>query len=267
MEEEKKITNESETEKIFITNKSNLSSNYFIDNKDISIFECAICNDIPNPHFCYELVCCGHLFCEDCLSKWFKEKQICPICKKTIENHTNLLKKIKDNNKIVFRIMNKLNIKCPYNCNWNGKWEELENHLNFCVLSIKENKNKNNECKTYLEIEELEKNNDKNLELAINFINKNETEQKQYLIKFDDTYTCKVSCHEHPLIFKNYSGWTWTCDGKKLPGGCLSKNYKFVCPYRYRCDKCDYDLCTNCVLKYAISDSYSDIIYNMQDDD
>jgi hypothetical protein len=267
MEEENKISNETETEtekekekeKVFITNKSNLSSNYFTDNKEISIFECAICKDIPNPYFCIEVECCGHLFCENCLEKWFKEKPYCPICKKTIKNDKNLLKNIKENNKIVFRIMNKLNIKCPYNCNWSGNWEELENHLNTCLLSIKECKYKNVGCEffgKYSETEEHEKNNDKkHLELAMNFINKNKIDNRKYLIKFDIGQICKVSCHDHPLTFRN--SMSWACDGRKLSGGCLSKNSHFKCTYRYRCHNCDFDLCTNCMNKYAICDSYS----------
>lgn len=29
-----------------------------------------------------QIVTCGHVFCDECLSKWFKENRWCPLCKK-----------------------------------------------------------------------------------------------------------------------------------------------------------------------------------------
>ena len=49
-------------------------------------FICTICDNIPNPECCYEVTCCGHLFCENCMTRnrTFKDKmyKICDICLK-----------------------------------------------------------------------------------------------------------------------------------------------------------------------------------------
>ena len=240
-----------------LTKESNLSSNYFIENKDISIFQCLICKEIPNPNFAIEVVCCGHLFCKNCIEKWLDEQSYCPICKKEIKYNNNLLKNIKENNKIIFRLINQLKIKCPYECEWKGNWEELENHLKICLLSKKECKYKKIGCNFIgknSEVEKHEENEDKkHLELAMKYINENNNNITKHKIQFDLNQKCNVSVHEHPLIFQK--SLTWFCNGKNLPGGCLSKNYHFNHPFRFRCVQCDFDLCNNCILKYAISDS------------
>ena len=253
---EKKITtNNNELEEI-ITKESNLSLNYFIENNDISIFQCVICKEIPNPNNAIEVICCGHLFCKNCIEKWLNEKANCPICKKEIKNQKEFIKIIKENNKIVFRLMNQLTIKCPFGCEWKGIWEELENHLKKCLLSKKECKYKKIGCNFMgknSEVEKHEENDDKkHLELAMKYINENNNFSK-YKIQFDINQKCNVSVHDHPLIFQR--SLSWFCNGKNLTGGCLSQNFHYNHPYRFRCQQCYFDLCNNCILKYAISDS------------
>ncbi len=69
-------------------------------------------------------------------------------------------------------------------------------------------------------------------------------------IQFDEGEFCNVSVHNHPLVYMSRN--SWNCDGRNLLGGCMSRNPVFKAPYRFRCEQCDFDLCVNCVLKYAI---------------
>ena len=54
--------------------------------------------------------------------------------------------------------------------------------------------------------------------------------------------------HPHPLLWVDRDN-RWRCDGRKAEGGCKSGNESFVSfgATRFRCTKCDYDLCENCL--------------------
>jgi len=65
----------------------------------------------------------------------------------------------------------------------------------------------------------------------------------------------KVSAHHHPLKYlgttQNNDGWA--CDGRKLKNKCLSEITDFRQTKgieRFRCEKCDFDLCRNCMDYY-----------------
>ena len=150
--------------------------------------------------------------------------------------------------------MLKLKLKCPYNCEWKGSFGELDDHLKVCASKPYQCKYNKLGCK-FIDIkekcEEHEKNNDEqHLEIAMDFI-----EHGFYLknkIKFDLNQVCKVSCHPHPLTYMN--SFSWTCDGRRFEGGCLSENYHFHSRYRFRCVECDFDLCPYCIIKYYIDE-------------
>jgi hypothetical protein len=64
-----------------------------------------------------------------------------------------------------------------------------------------------------------------------------------------------VKYHSHPLelTFKDQG---WTCDGKHLSDGCRSDSSTFFSSdkkMRYRCGRCDYDMCGNCLEYYAFN--------------
>ena len=64
----------------------------------------------------------------------------------------------------------------------------------------------------------------------------------------------KVRVHEHALVFKAQDDG-WECDGKNMEGGCRSgiKGFDETSGKdRYRCAKCDYDMCEKCVEEYII---------------
>jgi hypothetical protein len=73
--------------------------------------------------------------------------------------------------------------------------------------------------------------------------------RKKKFYEFNKSY--KATCHSHPLTFLGTSDAdNWLCDGKKLPEKCFSGITDFYQTKgfeRFRCDKCDFDLCRNCM--------------------
>jgi len=64
----------------------------------------------------------------------------------------------------------------------------------------------------------------------------------------------QVSVHQHKLNFTNRDNG-WACDGRNLPSGCKSGCTGFNQLHgqdRYRCEPCDYDLCSKCMKAYSI---------------
>ena len=224
------------------------------EDKNILDYECMICKNIPNPHKCYESICCGRLFCVSCIQTWLRRTKRCPLCAEFMKEGKEYLKNIETDSKLIYKMLLKLKLKCPYNCEWEGPFSELDDHLKKCDLKLYGCKysefgckfnDKKNKC------EEHEKNNDEeHLQIIMDFIDKN-----YYLgnkIKFDDHCSYKVSCHPHPLTFT--PGGAWYCQGRHLDGGCLSPSFMFNNSYNYRCTPCNFDLCPYCFLKYVIVD-------------
>ena len=172
----------------------------------------------------------------------------CPICKSNDIKYRN----IKDKNKIFYKVLKNLNIKCPYKCEWKGIWSDLEKHLNECKYGMRYCKYNSIGCDFYDEnkkVIEHELNNDKNhLEMAIKYIKDNNIVKKK--VKFVLGDKVKASCHPHIMTYM--TSLDWYCDGRKLPHGCYSINYSFGRDKpRYRCHQCDFDLCDKCIVKYV----------------
>ena len=230
-----------------ITKNSSLSPDLFTLSY-ISEYKCILCGLIPSPENSKEIICCGILLCEECLQKMIDEKKGCPTCKSAeIKN-----RKIKDENKLLYKFFKNLIIKCPYKCEWQNTWSELDNHLNECKLSFRCCKYKSIGCEfvnNCPKVIEHEKNSDKyHLELALKYIKDNKIEKKK--IKFELGDIVRVTCHPHEMKYMH--SYTWVCDGRKLPHGCYSINYNFNREVpRYRCQMCDFDLCDKCIVHYV----------------
>ena len=84
------------------------------------------------------------------------------------------------------------------------------------------------------------------------FIIKNDTSNNRNLYLFKNPYYSQA--HEHPLIFLDRSDERdWVCDGKNLINKCFSGMTDFHQAEgipRFRCDKCNFDLCENCMNYY-----------------
>ena len=226
---------------------------YLFEEKDISDFICPICKNVPNPHKCYEITCCGSLFCTTCILDYLEKNKICPSCKKEIESKEKNLRNIEEKSKMTYRMILKLNLKCPYNCDWKGSFAEIENHFKTCSLKPFECKYKKMGCNfngSEKDCEEHEKNISLHLNTALEFVEKNPILANKKKVQFDKGNYCKVSCHEH--VLKYMKGNSWDCKGNNLSGGCCSGDCHFETPYRFRCKECNFDLCNLCLLKYAI---------------
>ena len=227
-----------------ITKYSNLSPDLFSISY-ISEYKC-ICGLVPSPETANEIICCGNLICDKCIKKIISDKKQCPNSKSQEIKY----RKIKNENKIFYKSFRTLNINCPYKCEWQGEWENLEIHLNECKNGVRYCKYKSIGCEFYDEnqkVIEHEKNNDHNhLEMAINYIKINNIVKQN--IKFKLGETCRTSVHPHIMIYTN--GTAWKCDGGKLLIRCYSKSNKFNNGARFRCEECDFDLCNKCIVHY-----------------
>ena len=239
-EEEKKV--------LVITKYSSLNPELF-SLKYISEYKCQLCGLIPSPETANEIICCGILYCDECIKKIMVDKKECPICKSKDIKY----RKIKDDNKVFYKTFKNLKIKCPYKCEWEGVWSDLDIHLNECKFSVRYCKYKLIGCEFVddnKKVIEHELNNDKlHLELAIKFIKINNIEKKK--INFVLGEKCMTSCHPHMMTYM--TSLDWYCDGRKLEHGCYSIDYNFRADQpRFRCSQCDFDLCDKCIVNYVI---------------
>ena len=240
-----------ETKKTPITKNSSLSPDLFSLHY-ISEYKCIICGLIPSPETAIEKVCCGNIICNECfknIKTENDEKKECPNCKSSEMSY----RKIKNKNKLIYKTLRNLKIKCPNKCEWNSTWSDLDSHLNECKYGTRYCKYKSIGCDFFNDnnkVNEHEKNNDKfHLEMALKFIKINNIERKK--LKFVLGEKTMTSVHPHIMIYM--TSWSWICDGTDLPKGCYSLNHRFERNIpRFRCQKCDFDLCDKCIVKYAI---------------
>lgn len=90
-----------------------------------SHLECEICLDILNDPV--QTSCCGQGYCKTCIKQ--VRSKACPHCRAKLEFYPD---------KKSLRLINDLQIKCPYHiegkCQWEGSSSELKNHLKNCDI-------------------------------------------------------------------------------------------------------------------------------------
>ena len=50
--------------------------------------ECTICYDDLSTNIIRKVIVCGHIFHDECLVKWLKERETCPNCKHSLTKST-----------------------------------------------------------------------------------------------------------------------------------------------------------------------------------
>lgn len=98
----------------------------FLDTTTIDLHICSICLGVLRE--AVETPCCGHMFCEWCLSRWYMESQTCPCCREPATRTT--LKPALWHR----RIINQLKMSCPLDCSWQGDLQGLRLHQVKCPL-------------------------------------------------------------------------------------------------------------------------------------
>lgn len=108
----------SKIEYMEIINDNNL--NFYKDN-----LVCLICKDLLYPPVS---LTCGHSFCSNCLKNCEENNFLnnCPMCRSEI--YDNNFK----TNIVIKNIVDQVNCNCPLKCNWNGKLENINEHLKNC---------------------------------------------------------------------------------------------------------------------------------------
>lgn len=219
---------------------------FFKNIESVEDMICVICQNIPNPEYAKEVLCCNHLYCEKCINQWQLKGRNCPLCKENIpyEDIFKKIIKIKDHDKEKYSKLSNSEIKCPLECEWTGLYKELNNHFKCeCPNYKKKCKYSIFGCKFCDKREKLiehENNNDKyHLKLAFEY------EKGNHIIGG------KVSCHQHILfLMPPKEGWHWKCDGFSIPSNDCPCGDKIYYTPRFHCDICDYDFCPSCFYKY-----------------
>ena len=92
----------------------------------------------------------------------------------------------------------------------------------------------------------------------INYQNKNDDSDNRGLYLLNKLYYTKV--HKHPLVFLDKTlDNGWICNGGKLKKKCFSGITDFKQTFgipRFRCQKCDFDLCEKCMDNYKCIKNY-----------
>ena len=87
--------------------------------------ECEICLEILNDPV--QTTCCGQCYCKNCIAQ--VKSKVCPHCRAKVEVFPD---------KRSPRLINDLEILCPYHienkCRWKGSASELNNHLKNCDI-------------------------------------------------------------------------------------------------------------------------------------
>mmetsp|Transcript_42453 Transcript_42453/g.51475 ORF Transcript_42453/g.51475 Transcript_42453/m.51475 type:complete len:597 (+) Transcript_42453:320-2110(+) len=74
---------------------------------------------------------CDHLFCESCIREWLAHgNNTCPTCREHLTEHD--LKK--DRN--IDAIVSDLQVQCNDGCDWEGRMEDLQKHLEDCPHAL-----------------------------------------------------------------------------------------------------------------------------------
>ena len=85
-----------------------------------------------------------------------------------------------------------------------------------------------------------------------------------FKIQYELNQSYKINIHRHPLTFLGKTRDDgWACDGIKLKQKCYSDITDFEQSKgipRFRCEKCDFDLCENC-MEYYLSNKDKCIIF------
>jgi len=153
---------------------------------------------------------CENCFCKNCINKFDKENGR-NKCPFNCEN-THFKKSI-----FLTNILSQLQFKCKNGCDEIIDYQKLEEHYNESCSKIDFKKKYFELKKKYDELcKSLEKNQNENI----------------FISKF----------HPHQLIFSIDKNIMWKCNK-------CNKHYFLNSIKRYRCKKCDFDICENCKKK------------------
>jgi len=249
--------------------KNSLGSEHFIDQNNADNFVCTICHHVPHPDIAFELIQCGHIFCQECLNELIKAGQKCPNCKRPIGSS---YRSLKTDNKIAHRVLMDLTVKCTKQCLWSGAWSSLDEHLTKCKgpppnnygslhsqpkgISTERKDHGRSEPKNHVRsafyVGRLHPSISES-EHGISRPPVSEERKSSLVLVLNNKYNTSV--HSHSLTYIKKKGWA--CNKVSISGGCKS-NFtpgKFIQTEdepRFRCSDCDYDLCQKCVEAYLI---------------
>lgn len=199
---------------------------------------CYICqNVIIDPVQCIE---CQNTFCKDCLKQWNKKSSTCPFRCKTFETKEN---------KLLKRLLSKLQLKCPNKCGKTISYDDFIKHTTkTCSKIVSEN-----DSITFNDIERL-KEKIAQIKLQISKI------KPRNSFKMPDDFNeiniklcqIKIKEHKHPLTGMKTCRGGWSCDLCRKPYSSQTMSYY--------CTLCDFDCCEECKSSNSLEDVISTIL-------
>lgn len=87
-------------------------------------FLCSICTGV---FFDPKDLPCGHSFCGLCIDQWLRRGKQCPLCRAHAKKD-----KLVDNHELR-ELCDAFCIRCPVQCGWEGRRDELGEHMNKCT--------------------------------------------------------------------------------------------------------------------------------------
>jgi hypothetical protein len=115
MEEEIKIKKEKGIE----SHEYNLDLSF---DESIKDYQCMICMSLIKK--ATEIKTCGHIFCEECIYRWYETSDACPLCKTEMNDEQE---HFLVESKFIDRKVSQIDVSCPY-CDWKGKYLDFLKH-------------------------------------------------------------------------------------------------------------------------------------------
>lgn len=98
-----------------------INKKIFVDEKEVADYVCTICTDVSYPPSTTK---CGHIFCTECITNWFKNKKTCPNCNQTTTFEENAFNQ---------RVISSKNVQClNKKCKFKNTYSEYLKHKNNC---------------------------------------------------------------------------------------------------------------------------------------
>jgi len=92
-------------------------------------FVCAVCSELVDLE-ANVVTTCHHIFCSACMDEWLARRKSCPVCQNDLSlKSTGVLPPLRHASPLAFRVLSRVEVRCPLQCGWEGDYGGLQMHL------------------------------------------------------------------------------------------------------------------------------------------